>query len=653
MLELQAELAALATRGEMEAVMRLIATRGQELSGGAGAAVALIEEGEIVCRAGTGSVARAVGERMQLEGTLTSQSMASRQAMRCDDTELDTRVDRATCRRMGARSLVVTPLVFGERPGALLFALSPRPNAFGEVEERRVSLLARSAGPLLALAQASKVAVERERELWALKEMMRRRDAELEVVIQSIEEPAYLVGEGGAVRANRAALELLGADSALGLRGHPVLLAERLQPRSPETQAPVGLDEDPLARALTGQPWTRELVVRHTRAGMDVRVRTSGAPVRVDGKVVAAVVVHTDVGARRRVEEQKDQFLTLVERSTECIGITTLTGRPVYLNPAGRGLLGFESQEAFRASAVLETYLPEDREAARVAFTAVRERGHWEGELRLRDRRTGEAIPVWHQLFTLVARETGRPVGLGSVTRDLREPLRAEAVRERLIDIVSNDLREPLSAIAVAASTLLRRGELSEADTKAAGRIAQSAERMGRLMGQVLDFTRTYLGAGLVLLPTRMDLDVVAQDVVAAAELEHPDRLVRYVKRGDASGLWDRERLVELLSMLLGHALRGSPAERPVDLRLKGEGEEVVVEVSRTGAPIPAEVLPQLFDAFRSSPVDEARREHEGLGLFLAREIARAHGGDVEVRSSAAEGTTFRVRLPRGAATVD
>ncbi len=78
------------------------------------------------------------------------------------------------------------------------------------------------------------------------------------------------------------------------------------------------------------------------------------------------------------------------------------------------------------------------------------------------------------------------------------------------------------------------------------------------------------------------------------------------------------------------------------------EGEDVVVEVSRTGAPIPAEVQPQLLDAFRSTQAGEPRGEPEGLGLFITREIARAHGGDVEVRSSAAEGTTFRVRLPRG-----
>ncbi|MDY7231270.1 ATP-binding protein [Hyalangium rubrum] len=650
LLEAQAELAALADKGEVEEVMRLIATRGQELSGAAGAALGVLEDGEILFRASTGSLLRAVGERprMASASSMGGQMAQARQILRSDDTELDARVDRAMCRKLGARSLLVAPLLCGERLCAVLFVLSPRPSAFGEAEERRVALLARVAGPPLAHAESARSALGREQELRVIKEMLRRRDAELEVALQAMDAAAYVVAEGGTVRANRSALELLGENSALALKGHPAALAERLLPRLPETQARVGLEEDPLAQALRGQPSTRELVVRHVRHGTDVLVRSAALPVRVDGAVVGAVVVQTDVEARRQTGAQAEQFLALVERSSECMAMTSFTGRPVYLNPAGRALLGFESQEAFRASPVLDMYLPEDREAARLAFTEVREQGHWEGKLRLREPRTGAAIPVWHQLFTLVAKETGRPVALGSVIRDLRESQREEEVRERLMDIIGNDLRTPLSAIAVGASTLLRRGALSEVDTKAAVRIAQSAERMGRLVGQVLDFTRAYLGAGLVLLRTRVDLDVVAQDVVAAAELEHPDRLVRYAKRGDSRGLWDRERLSELLSTLVRHALLASPVEKAVDVRLRAEGEEVLLEVHRAGAPIPPEVLPRLFDAFRPPIADDAGHEHEGLGLFSTRAIARAHGGEVEVRSSAAEGTTFRVRLPRG-----
>lgn len=101
LLEVQGEIATLADKGELEEVMRLITTRAQELSGAAGAALGFIEEGELHCRAATGSVSRALGERMGL-ATMTGQSAATGQAMRCDDTELDARVDRATARRMGA-----------------------------------------------------------------------------------------------------------------------------------------------------------------------------------------------------------------------------------------------------------------------------------------------------------------------------------------------------------------------------------------------------------------------------------------------------------------------------------------------------------------------------------------------------------------------
>jgi PAS domain S-box-containing protein len=589
-----------------------------------------------------------VGEKLLVHASLAGQSAMKRQVMRSDDTELDARVDLSACRRLGARSLVVAPMMSGERVCGVLFVLSPKVGAFGEVEERVVWLLARGSGPLLALAEVARVALERERALHAARELLRRREAELDGVIQAIEQPVLLVGEGGATRANLAALELLGVDSPQELEGHPGVLATRLQARVPETKEPVQPDEDPLVRALTGLTWARELLVKHVRGGVDMLARTSAVPVWVDGKVVAAAVAHTDVGTHRGVEQQRDQFVALVEHAAECIGITTLTGRPVYLNPTGRKLLGFESLDEFRDSTVLETYLSADREAARLAFTAVRERGLWEGELRLRNRRTGEVIPVWQRLFMLVARETGWPVALGSLTRDLREQKRTDAVRERLVDIVGSELRAGMAAIAIGASSMLRRGELAEADAKVAGRIQQSAERMERVTGQVLDFMRTHLGGALVMMRTPMDLDAVVQDVVAAAELEDPDRLVRYMKGGDARGLWDRARLEELLSTLVRHALRGSPAGRPVDVRLRAEREEVVLEVHRTGAPIPSEVLPQLFDAFRPIRVDEVSREPEVLGLFIAREIARAHGGDVGVESNVVEGTLFRVRLPRG-----
>lgn len=651
LLDMQEEITTLAERGEVEAVMRLMAMRAEELVGASGAAVGTLEGGEIVCRATTGTLTRAVGEKLLVHESLAGQSATTQQVLRSDDTELDSRVDLNACRKLGARSLIVAPLISGERVGGVLFVLSPKVGAFSAAQEQLVWLMARGGGPLLTLAETARVGLERERALNTLKELLRRRDAELDGVIQAVEQPVWLVGEGGSVRANLAAMEMLGVDSAQGLEGHPGALTERLKARVPETKEPVPQDEDPLARALTGMTWTRELLVNHVRGGVDLLVRTSAIPVRMDGKVVAAAVAHTDVGTQRKMEEQRDRYLALMEHAADCMAISTLTGRPVYLNPYGRKLLGFESLDEFRSSAVLETYLPADREAARLAYAAVRERGLWEGELRLRNRRTGEVIPVWHRLFTLVSKNTGWPVALGAVTRDLREQKRMDAVRERLVDIMGTDLRAAMAAVAVGASAMLQRGELSETDAKAAGRIHQSAERMGRAMGQVLDFMRTHLGGSLVMMRTPMDLDAVVQDMVAAAELEAPDRLVRYVKSGDVRGLWDRDRLEELLSTLVRYSLRGSPAGRPVDVRLRGEREEVVLEVHRTGAPIPSEVLPQLFDAFRPSRADEAGREPEVLGLFIAREIARAHGGDVDVESNVVEGTLFRVRLPRGPST--
>ena len=215
--------------------------------------------------------------------------------------------------------------------------------------------------------------------------------------------------------------------------------------------------------------------------------------------------------------------------------------------------------------------------------------------------------------------------------------------------IVGHDLRNPINTVLVASELLLLRKGLGEKDAELAKKIARSASQAGRLIDQVLDLTRSRLGGGIPIDPMPLDLNDVCQQVINETELTHPDRPMRVDLRGDLAGVWDRDRVYQLLDNLVGNAVHHGARLSPIDFTVHGGEGEVDIEVANQGEAIPPAVLPFIFDAFRQGRVAHPSRAGGlGLGLFIAQEIARSHGGSITVASSASEGTTFRVRLPRG-----
>ena len=119
---------------------------------------------------------------------------------------------------------------------------------------------------------------------------------------------------------------------------------------------------------------------------------------------------------------------------------------------------------------------------------------------------------------------------------------------------------------------------------------------------------------------------------------------------GGGEGIWDPERLAQVVSNLVGNALEHGEREGPVIVHCWDEAERQVLEISNTGEPIPSHQLATLFDPFRQvGAARSGRGSGLGLGLFIVRELVEAHGGQVTVRSTENEGTTFTVLLPRDA----
>jgi signal transduction histidine kinase len=236
----------------------------------------------------------------------------------------------------------------------------------------------------------------------------------------------------------------------------------------------------------------------------------------------------------------------------------------------------------------------------------------------------------------------------------VEEELRRTAeFRERLIGIVSHDLRTPLTAISTGTSLLQRTEGMPEKALRTVGRISSSAERMARMISELLDFTRVRLGGGIPVQRTSSDLYLVVRHAMEEAELAFPGRAVRLEAHGDFRGEWDEGRLAQVVGNLLKNALTYSPEDTPVMVGLHEEGPWVrlVVHNHNRAGPIPPETLPTLFDPFRRGEAShtEGAREGLGLGLYIAREIVSAHRGFIDVRSTEGEGTVFTLRLPRAA----
>ena len=241
-----------------------------------------------------------------------------------------------------------------------------------------------------------------------------------------------------------------------------------------------------------------------------------------------------------------------------------------------------------------------------------------------------------------------RVIGVGALVREVTEVKQAEEFQRQLLGIVGHDLRSPLLAITSSASLLRKAHDLPERDAKALARIAHAAARMDGIIRALADYTLMQVGRGIPLDVRPCDLGAICRGVVEEAEAGNPGRAIHCECAILQEGEWDADRVGQVVANLVGNALQYGAEDRPVRLACRGEAREVVVEVANEGSPIAPDFLPWLFQPFHRGP--EAlggRKKGLGLGLFIARQIALAHGGSIEARSPGGAGMVFTVRLPR------
>ncbi len=227
---------------------------------------------------------------------------------------------------------------------------------------------------------------------------------------------------------------------------------------------------------------------------------------------------------------------------------------------------------------------------------------------------------------------------------------RIDRTRDVFAAVVAHDLRAPLGVVLASAELVLSDAE-PESHAAAAKRVRDAALQMRRIVGDLLDLARARIGATLGIRKAPMDLSDlcrrVAENVVAAS----PGAGVDVDCAGDLTGHWDAGRLEQMLTNVVTNAVQYGRREARVSVAARDEGQRVVLKIHNEGRPIPFHVRRAMRNPVEvrgRGPGPERRGgQGLGLGLFIARSIARAHGGDVEIESQAAHGTTVTIGLPR------
>jgi len=404
-------------------------------------------------------------------------------------------------------------------------------------------------------------------------------------------------------------------------------------------------------------------------------INASGHPVLDEhGELIEFVGTAVDVTERKRAELERRRLASLVEQAADLMAIADLSGgTPIYLNKAGMKMVGFDSWEEARARREIHYMFPEDRQFVNEAlWPTVLEKGSWSGEMRFRHFKTGDPIPVWYSAFRIDDPETGQPVNVGNVCRDITERKRAEAetrevdrrYREMQMELAHANRVATMGQLTASIAHEVMNQPIAATVTNAAAALRwlhAGSSRLEKVQQSLTSIVEDVTRAGEVInrirslmkkAPPRKDRLEINGVIVEIIELTRGEamkygisiltELADHLPVVEA----DRVQLQQVLLNLIVNALdaMGTPNVGPRQLLIstgKGETSGVLVAVQDSGPGLEAAMLERVFESFYTT-----KPTGLGLGLSICRSIIEAHGGRLWASTNQWRGATFQFTLP-------
>jgi PAS domain S-box-containing protein len=381
---------------------------------------------------------------------------------------------------------------------------------------------------------------------------------------------------------------------------------------------------------------------------------------RLDGERVL-IAIGQDVGGRERAAvalgESERRFRGIFDYAGVGIAFSAFEDgvpRVADVNAAFSAMVGYSLDELRGDDYSLITHPDDIAELAEMGLAVAAGEDHLARELRCVCK---DGSLLWGSLTLSILRdEKGAPSFAIGMLKDITERKEVEQVKDEFVSLVGHELRTPLTSIRGSLG-LLAGGVMGELPEEAAGMLdtaIASTDRLVRLINDILDIERMDSGrADIEVAPVlaselvEMSIQVVdgmatAADVILRADVE------------DALVTCDADKIVQVLTNLLGNAIKFSPPGSAVDVTFAGVGEDALFSVGDCGRGIPPSQIESIFGRFNQVDASDAREKGgTGLGLAIAQRIVEQHGGRIWAESTEGEGSTFRFTLPLVAPPAD
>jgi PAS domain S-box-containing protein len=345
-----------------------------------------------------------------------------------------------------------------------------------------------------------------------------------------------------------------------------------------------------------------------------------------------------------------DVLDALIRHSSDCVALLDLDGYVLRWNASCEDLFGWNSHE------ILGRRLPHVYEPQRLSWISQLRAVASGNEIVETEgygiRSDGSRVSIDMSLIP-VHDQDGHTAAILSITREVGKDSRHERHRDDFVEVMSRELHDPLTAVLGFAQLLQHPAIMDDAERR--GRTVRALVDRAEQMSSLLDDLQVVFeleSGDLALAIEQVDPAAAVTDAVGTVRGAESRVLVDF-EQGLGTIPADRRRLAQAVATLVSNALRHTPQDASVGVSVYGTSSEIVIEVADMGPGIEQADRERIFDRFYSGATRDGGREGLGIGLFLARVIAEAHGGAITVASLPAAGSTFTLRLPRTATQLE